>query len=84
MTVALDDFDKLKKQVEAAEKEAERAKGAYTQLLSDLKKEFGVKDAKEAKALLDKLEKQEARQSQEYGELKEQFDQTYRHLLEDE
>lgn len=83
MTVALDDFNRLKKQVENAQKEAERAKGAAAQLLADMKKEFGVKSLPEAKALLEKLEQQEARQSQEYAELKEQFDQTYRHLLEE-
>lgn len=84
MTAALDNFHALKKKVETAQKEAERAKGAVAQLLSDLKKEFGVKSLSEAKALLEKLEQQEARQAQEYTELKEQFDQTYRHLLEDE
>ena len=84
MTISLDNFNKLQARVAALQKEAERAKGAQAQLLADLKERFGVKTVEEAKELLKKLEKQEQRVGQEYGELKEQFDATYGHLLAEE
>lgn len=81
MSVALDDFGKLQARVNRLQRESDQAKGAVAQLLKDLKEQFGVKTVEEAKELLAKLEKQEARQSQEYAELKEQFNDTYGHLL---
>lgn len=51
-------FRRLKKEVDTATAEAQRAKGALDQLTSQLESEYGCKSAKEATALLDRLELQ--------------------------
>jgi len=50
-----EEYRRLKKEVEEAKAEADRAQGALDQLLTRLKEEFGCKDLKEAKALLTQL-----------------------------
>lgn len=49
-------YRRLKRDVESAKAEAERAKGALSQLMSQLKSEFKCEDLKAAKALLEELE----------------------------
>jgi len=46
---------RLKKEVEQAQREAERARGALEQLIVQLKKEFGCGSVKEAKTALQAL-----------------------------
>ena len=77
----LDDFEKLQKRVATLQRDADKANGAVAQALSDLKAKYGVKSLEEAKALAEKLDKEADRISREYGEQREQFDETYGHLL---
>lgn len=51
-------FRRLKKEVDDATAEAQRAKGALDQMTSQLESEYGCKSPKEATALLAKLESQ--------------------------
>lgn len=48
-------FRKLKREVEEASRKAEQSKGAYNQLLTDLKEEFDCQSAKEGRARLEEL-----------------------------
>ncbi len=84
MTIAFDEFNRIQARVNSLQREADQAKGATAQLLADVKKDFGVADLQAMKALHDKLEKQEQRQGEEYAELREQFTDTYGHLLNEE
>jgi hypothetical protein len=54
-TITEDAYRKLKKEVENARTESERAKGALEQLLKTLRTEFECNDLKEAKAALEEL-----------------------------
>lgn len=56
MPISEDQYRKLKREVEAAKDEAQRARGALEQLTSRLKEEYDCKDVKEAKRKLDQLE----------------------------
>ena len=49
-------YRQLKQEVEDAKSEAERAKGALDQLMSQLKSEFDCDDLRSAKALLEDLQ----------------------------
>ena len=51
-----DQYRKLKREVETAKSEADRAQGALDQLLTRLKDEFDCDDLKEAKTKLAELE----------------------------
>lgn len=55
MPITEREFKTLKQEVEDAKGEAERAKGALDQLMSQLKSEFECEDLKQAKTLLDTL-----------------------------
>ena len=50
-----EDYRKLKRDVENARAEAERAKGAYDQLLAQLKEEYQCNSVEEAQALFREL-----------------------------
>lgn len=52
-----EEFEKLKRQVEDAKAEADRAQGAYDQLMERLKKEFNCNTLDEAKTLLVKIQR---------------------------
>lgn len=65
-----DKYLELKKQVDAAQKKADKAQGAYDQIKKQLKSEFGCSSIVEAEKLLKKLNKQEK-------ELGKEFDDAY-------
>ncbi len=56
----LDEYIKLKKQVETAQQKVSQAEGALGEIMKQLKKEFGCDTLKEAKRKLKQLKKQEA------------------------
>ena len=60
-----DKLIKMKRQIEEAKTQAAQAQGALNQLLDQLKREFGVKDLKEAEKLLTELEAKEQELEQE-------------------
>lgn len=57
-------FRQLRQAHENAKSEAERAEGALTQLMSQLKSEFGCDSLEEAQEKLRKLQKQQAREKE--------------------
>ncbi len=59
-------FRRLKQDVEDAKSEAERSRGAYDQLLHQLKEEFGCASVKDAKTLLSKLEAKAEKAEKEF------------------
>ena len=62
-----DQYRKLKREVETAKSEAERARGAFEQVTSRLKSEFGCASIKEAKAKLLELEEVRDTAQQEFS-----------------
>ena len=58
MSISLETYRRLKREVEEATAEAERAKGALDQLMDQMKKDFGCSNAAEAKTLLKSLSDQ--------------------------
>jgi predicted Zn-dependent protease len=73
MPADLREFTDLKHRVESLQKRADRAQGAFDQLTSQLKKEYGVTTLDEGKRLLLKLEKEEQKAEREYREALEKF-----------
>lgn len=71
----------LKEQIEQRERQASEAKGALTQLMSQLKKEFKCCTIKEAKILLKKLEKEKAENEERFNSEFKQFKREYRETL---
>jgi len=61
--ISVKEFERLQRLVEAKQREADQAEGAYKQLMGRLKDEFGCTTLKEAKAKLSKMEQQVQDQS---------------------
>ncbi len=59
-------FRRLKQDVEDAKSESERSRGAYEQLLRQLKEEFDCTSVKDAKVLLTKLEAKAEKAEKEF------------------
>ena len=57
MEITEDQFNKLRREAESAKAEAERAKGALSQITAQLKEQFGCDTIQEAKAKLAELNK---------------------------
>ena len=55
-TITEESYRKLKREVDEAKTDADRAKGALDQLMTQLKNEFQCESLKEAKALLEELQ----------------------------
>lgn len=66
MPITEREFKTLKQEVEDAKGEAERAKGALDQLMSQLKSEFECEDLKQAKTLLDTLTAKKEKAEREF------------------
>ncbi len=62
-------FEQLKREVESARSEAAQAKGAFEQLMKQLKEEFGCRSVEEAQKLLRKLEKEAEEAEESYLEV---------------
>ncbi len=76
-------YEELKSKVEQLRRKADKAEGALSELMKQLKKEFGCSTLKEAEKLLTKWEQQEQEQLTELEEKLEQFKQEYGDALED-
>ena len=79
--ITLDVFNKLKKKVERAERQRERAAGALEQLLIQLKKEFGCSTIEEAKKKLKELKLVRAQQEKEFAKQLKVFKRSYTDFL---
>lgn len=66
MAVSESQFKELKREVENAKTEADRAQGALSQLVATLKNEFGCKTPGEAKEKLAQLRKEADTAEQEF------------------
>jgi hypothetical protein len=64
--ISEDEFKELRRDVENARAEAERAKGAVEQLTKRLKDEFDCSNLKEAKALLETLQEDTVKAEREF------------------
>lgn len=83
MTVALDNYQRLKRRVEELTAEAAEAKGAVKEVERRLKEEYGCDDLPSAKALLAKLQKKRDRLADEYHEAKRVFEEKWNERLGD-
>ena len=67
----------LKKRVEQAQQEANRAEGALEQVMKQLKEEFGCITLEDAKKKLKSLEKQEQKARTDFEEAMEEFEEKW-------
>jgi hypothetical protein len=82
--LALDDYEKLKRQVESLEKEREQSVGVLNELLKDMQQKHGCKTLKELKKKLEVMKKKEQAAAKEYFSAKKKFVKTWKHVLEAE
>lgn len=73
----LEDYTKLKKSVDEAQQQADRASGALDGVKGRLKKEFGCNSLKSAKTKLAALEKEEETKREELGVAIEEFEEAW-------
>lgn len=66
MTIDLEEYQGLKKKVDKAKADADKAQGALERALAELKSEHGCDDLPEAEKLLKTLEKEEAAAEKDY------------------
>ncbi len=71
-------YKDLKKEVENAKAEAERARGAYTQIKAQLEAEFGCKTIKEAKLKLAKLQDKVQSEEKELEKMIEAYEKKWK------
>lgn len=71
-------YRRLKKQVDTAKTESERAKGALSQLMSQLKTEFGCETLKEAKVLLEEIEVKKNKTQKKFQEALAEYEKRWK------
>jgi len=76
-TITEDTYRRLKREVEDAKTEADRAKGALTQLMKQLKEEFDCDDLKAAKAMLADLEAKRDKAQKKFEHSLEDYEQKW-------
>lgn len=79
MSITEEQYRKLKREVEEAKSEADRAKGALEHLMKRLKEEFKCDTLKEAKALLAELEGKETKALKIFEQLMEEYEEKWKH-----
>ena len=83
MTIALDDFYRLKSKVEKLKLTSERAKGALQEITDRLLEEFNCSTVEEAEALFESLRDKELVLSKKYTAAKLAFEQEWADKLRD-
>jgi predicted transcriptional regulator len=78
MSVTLDDFYRLRKEVDELKRAKDKAQGAYDELMKRLKDEHGCKTIKEAKAKLKSLEAKERTLGVKYVKARKKFDKKWK------
>lgn len=73
-----DSFRKLKRDVDSAKADADRAKGALDQLMKQLQSEFDCEDLKEAKALLEDLSVKMEKAQRKFEEAFKEYEKKWR------
>ena len=70
-------YNELKEKVEDIQKKADRAQGNLDQIMKQLKNDFDCDDLEEAKAILDKLEKELEETESEFDEAISEFEEKW-------
>lgn len=78
----MDDYEKLKREVEEARRSQARAEGALAEVMNRIKKEFGCENLTKAEMLLAKLKKKELSAAELYERAKKEFEKKWRAALE--
>lgn len=71
--IQIDDLERLKREREEMVRLEEQAKGALSQILSRLKKEFDAESLEKAEKLLKKKERQREREGEEYTKVYSEY-----------
>ena len=79
----LERFNKIKKAVDAANKEAAQAEGAENQIMQSLEDEFDCNTIKEAKVLLKRLEKEKEEEQASIDEELTEVEEEHGELFND-
>ena len=77
MATKLDKYLQLKRKVEAAQQEADKAEGALGEIMKQLKRDHGCGTLAEAKKKLKQLEKQEASSKKEFDIAVEKYEEDW-------
>ena len=80
--MALDNFQRLRRQIEAINVQATELAGRFKELRQQMEEKHGVKNLKEAKKKLAKLEKEKNRLYDEYIKVKKEFESKWGEQLE--
>jgi len=80
----LERYKHLERVVKAQQRKADKAAGVLEQLKKELLAEFGCRSLAEAKAMLDKLERQEKKAEAAFSVALAEFEKEYGHLLGEE
>lgn len=77
----IEEYKRLKKKADKLKQEADEAAGAFNQIMQDLRKEYKVNSLEDAKKLLKKMEKEEARLQKEFDEAMADFEEKWNEKL---
>lgn len=80
----LDDFEELKRKVERIKTDRDKAEGAYQQMLSRLKEEFGCTSLKSAEQMLRQLEEKERKWAVKFAAEKKAFEEKWKNQLSED
>lgn len=81
MAIDLERYNKLKKQLDEAQTGADRAQGAFDQVMARLKEEHGCEDIAAAKRLVKKLEAEAAAAEEEFNAELAKFEEEWAETL---
>lgn len=84
MPLDLKTYAKLKAAAEEAQREADKAEGAFEQAMKALEKDFGCTSIGEARQLLADLEKREAKAVKAFNTALAEFEEKWREVYGDE
>lgn len=76
--ISLEQFNRLKKEVEEADREKERSQGALDQLKKELQEKFGCKSFEEARRLLAKKREKLLKEKVQFDKDVETFREDFR------
>lgn len=77
----IDRYKKLKADVDRSRRDADRAEGAFNQLMARLKKEFGCDTLEQAEVELAKRKKERDESGERFTEKLADFEETYGEML---
>lgn len=80
----IDDLEQLKRRVEQLKSDRDKAEGAYQQILSRIKEEYGCESLKAAKLKLAELEEKERQWAVKVTEAKKAFEEKWKEHLKEE